>query len=159
MPNRLATRVLIVGGGPVGTTLAIDLAWRGIDVMVAELRHRGEPPSVKCNHVAARTMEIFRRLGVASACVSRPAARLSERRGVPHHHDRDRDGAHQDTLPARSLHREGRAGRMVADARTAAPDQPDLPGAGTGGACRRDAWRTLFEPDKGAGLYADLRLR
>ena len=65
MPNRLATRVLIVGGGPVGTTLAMDLAWRGIDVMVAELRHRGEPPSVKCNHVAARTMEIFRRLGVA----------------------------------------------------------------------------------------------
>jgi len=63
--RRLATRVLVVGGGPVGTTLAIDLAWRGIDVMVAEQRHRGEPPSVKCNHVAARTMEIFRRLGVA----------------------------------------------------------------------------------------------
>ena len=65
MPRSLATRVLIVGGGPVGTTLAMDLAWRGIDVVVAELRHRGEPPSVKCNHVAARTMEIFRRLGVA----------------------------------------------------------------------------------------------
>ena len=63
--RRLATRVLVVGGGPVGTTLAMDLAWRGIDVMVAEQRHRGEPPSVKCNHVAARTMEIFRRLGVA----------------------------------------------------------------------------------------------
>src|SRR3954454_19255387 len=66
MPNRLSTRVLIAGGGPVGTTLAMDLAWRGIDVVVAELRHRGEPPNVKCNHVAARTMEIFRRLGVAS---------------------------------------------------------------------------------------------
>jgi 2-polyprenyl-6-methoxyphenol hydroxylase-like FAD-dependent oxidoreductase len=66
MPNRIATRVLIVGGGPVGTTLAMDLAWRGIDVIVAEQRHCGEPPSVKCNHVAARTMEIFRRLGVAS---------------------------------------------------------------------------------------------
>ena len=63
--RRLATRVLVVGGGPVGTTLAMDLAWRGIDVVVAEQRHRGEPPSVKCNHVAARTMEIFRRLGVA----------------------------------------------------------------------------------------------
>ncbi len=65
MPRRIATRVLVVGGGPVGATLAMDLAWRGIDVTVAEQRHRGEPPSVKCNHVAARTMEIFRRLGVA----------------------------------------------------------------------------------------------
>ena len=45
----------------------MDLAWRGIDVTVAEQRARGEPPSVKCNHVAARTMEIFRRLGVARA--------------------------------------------------------------------------------------------
>jgi 2-polyprenyl-6-methoxyphenol hydroxylase-like FAD-dependent oxidoreductase len=59
------TSVLIVGAGPVGITLAMDLAWRGIDVTVVERRARDEPPSVKCNHVAARTMEIFRRLGVA----------------------------------------------------------------------------------------------
>ncbi|MDQ8732272.1 FAD-dependent oxidoreductase [Bradyrhizobium sp. LHD-71] len=57
--------VLIVGAGPVGLTLAIDLAWRGIKVKVAEVRRRAEPPEPKCNHVAARTMEIFRRLGVA----------------------------------------------------------------------------------------------
>ena len=57
--------VLIVGAGPVGLTLAIDLAWRGIDVTVIETRARAEPPEPKCNHVAARTMEIFRRLGVA----------------------------------------------------------------------------------------------
>jgi 2-polyprenyl-6-methoxyphenol hydroxylase-like FAD-dependent oxidoreductase len=57
--------VLIVGAGPVGLTLAIDLAWRGIDVTVVEMRARAEPPEPKCNHVAARTMEIFRRLGVA----------------------------------------------------------------------------------------------
>src|ERR1700761_994013 len=61
------TEVLIVGAGPVGLTLAMDLAWRGIDVTVAELRHRGEAPNVKCNHVAARSMEVFRRLGVATA--------------------------------------------------------------------------------------------
>jgi 2-polyprenyl-6-methoxyphenol hydroxylase-like FAD-dependent oxidoreductase len=30
--------VLIVGGGPVGLTLAMDLAWRGIDVVIAERR-------------------------------------------------------------------------------------------------------------------------
>jgi 2-polyprenyl-6-methoxyphenol hydroxylase-like FAD-dependent oxidoreductase len=57
--------VLIVGAGPVGLILAIDLAWRGIKVMVAEMRPRAQPPEPKCNHVAARTMEIFRRLGIA----------------------------------------------------------------------------------------------
>ena len=57
--------VLIVGAGPVGLTLALDLAWRGIDVTVVETRARAAPPEPKCNHVAARTMEIFRRLGVA----------------------------------------------------------------------------------------------
>src|ERR1700738_3110087 len=57
--------VLIVGAGPVGLTLAIDLAWRAIDVTVVETRPRAAPPEPKCNHVAARTMDIFRRLGLA----------------------------------------------------------------------------------------------
>jgi 2-polyprenyl-6-methoxyphenol hydroxylase-like FAD-dependent oxidoreductase len=56
--------VLIVGAGPVGLTLAIDLAWRGINVTVMETRAPAAPPEPKCNHVAARTMEIFRRLGL-----------------------------------------------------------------------------------------------
>ena len=59
------SEVLIVGAGPVGLTLAIDLAWRGIEVTVIETRAPAEPPEPKCNHVAARTMEIFRRLGLA----------------------------------------------------------------------------------------------
>ena len=67
MTDRIETQVLVVGGGPVGLTLAMDLARRGIRTVVAELRHKGEPPSVKCNHVSARSMEIFRRLGVAKA--------------------------------------------------------------------------------------------
>jgi 2-polyprenyl-6-methoxyphenol hydroxylase-like FAD-dependent oxidoreductase len=67
MGSRINTEVLIVGGGPVGLTLAIDLAQRGIEVTIAETRAGGEPPSVKCNHVAARTMEIFRRLGLVRA--------------------------------------------------------------------------------------------
>ena len=60
-----ATSVLVIGAGPVGLTLAMDLASRGIAVHVVETRRAGEPPSVKCNHVSSRSMEIFRRLGVA----------------------------------------------------------------------------------------------
>jgi 2-polyprenyl-6-methoxyphenol hydroxylase-like FAD-dependent oxidoreductase len=67
MIDPVETQVLVVGGGPVGLTLAMDLAQRGIRTVVAELRHNGEPPSVKCNHVSARSMEIFRRLGVSKA--------------------------------------------------------------------------------------------
>src|SRR3954463_5150374 len=62
----MRTQVLVVGAGPVGLTAAMDMASRGIDVVVAEIRHAGDPPSVKCNHVSARSMEIFRRLAVAA---------------------------------------------------------------------------------------------
>jgi 2-polyprenyl-6-methoxyphenol hydroxylase-like FAD-dependent oxidoreductase len=59
------TSVLVVGAGPVGLTLAMELASRGVDVTVTETRRAGEPPNVKCNQVSARSMEIFRRLGLA----------------------------------------------------------------------------------------------
>lgn len=64
--STLDAEVAIVGAGPVGLTLAIDLAARGRSVVMLEARARGEPPNVKCNHVAARTMEQFRRLGLAA---------------------------------------------------------------------------------------------
>jgi 2-polyprenyl-6-methoxyphenol hydroxylase-like FAD-dependent oxidoreductase len=63
--NELNADVLVVGAGPVGLTLAMDLASRGVRVVIAEIRRYAEPPNVKCNHVSARTMEVFRRLGVA----------------------------------------------------------------------------------------------
>jgi 2-polyprenyl-6-methoxyphenol hydroxylase-like FAD-dependent oxidoreductase len=61
----LTADVLIVGAGPVGLTLAMDLASHGVSVILCETRRFAEPPSVKCNHVSSRTMEQFRRLGVA----------------------------------------------------------------------------------------------
>ena len=38
MSGSIETPALIVGAGPVGLTLAMDLASRGIDVTVAEVR-------------------------------------------------------------------------------------------------------------------------
>ena len=59
------TKVVVIGAGPVGLTLAMDLAWRGIDVVVIESRAAGEPPAVKCNSISSRSMEVYRRLGVS----------------------------------------------------------------------------------------------
>lgn len=58
------TQVLIVGAGPVGLTLAIDLGQQGIDCILIEKKEAPEflPKMERCN---ARTMEIYRRLGIA----------------------------------------------------------------------------------------------
>ncbi len=90
----MSTDILIVGAGPVGLTLAIDLARRGASVAVLETRPRGEAPSVKCNHVAARSMEIFRRLGVAAAL-----------RGAGLPADYPNDVAYRTTMTGRELTR------------------------------------------------------
>jgi len=58
--NQIHTQVLIVRGGPVGLTLAKDLAQRDIEVTLAEMRAGGEPPSVSCNHVAAKPADGYR---------------------------------------------------------------------------------------------------
>ena len=62
----MSSQVLIAGCGPVGLCLAIDLAMRGISVTIVETRPPREVPTVRCNHVASRTMEAFRRMGIAS---------------------------------------------------------------------------------------------
>ena len=58
------TSVLIVGAGPAGLVLAIELGQRGIDCIVVEqaLTTSNQP---KANLSSARTMEHFRRLGFA----------------------------------------------------------------------------------------------
>jgi 2-polyprenyl-6-methoxyphenol hydroxylase-like FAD-dependent oxidoreductase len=60
----LETQVIIVGAGPVGLTLAIDLGKRGIACVLVEQKAEPQflPKMERCN---ARTMEIFRRLGLA----------------------------------------------------------------------------------------------
>jgi 2-polyprenyl-6-methoxyphenol hydroxylase-like FAD-dependent oxidoreductase len=62
-----AADIVVAGAGPVGMCLAIDAAMRGLEVMVIEARAAGEPPSSKCNTVASRTLEVFRRFGIADA--------------------------------------------------------------------------------------------
>lgn len=57
--------IVVAGAGPVGTCLAIDAAMRGVSVIVLEVRGAEEPADAKCNTVAARTMETFRRFGIA----------------------------------------------------------------------------------------------
>lgn len=56
--------VFIVGAGPVGLVLGMVLARHGVDVILSERRGPDDPPSVKCNHVSARSMEVFRQLGI-----------------------------------------------------------------------------------------------
>jgi 2-polyprenyl-6-methoxyphenol hydroxylase-like FAD-dependent oxidoreductase len=57
-------QVLVVGGGPVGLTLAIDLGRRGIRCLLVE-RNAGPTDLPKMERCNARTMEIFRRMGIA----------------------------------------------------------------------------------------------
>ncbi|MBZ7926376.1 FAD-dependent monooxygenase [Ensifer adhaerens] len=56
--------VVVVGAGPVGLTLAIDLGQRGVRCILLEKKESPEflPKMERCN---ARTMEIFRRMGLA----------------------------------------------------------------------------------------------
>src|SRR5262249_9167428 len=67
-------QVLIVGAGPTGLTLAIDLGRRGVRALVIEQKDAPQflPQMERCN---ARTMEISRRMGIVEKvrAAGRPA--------------------------------------------------------------------------------------
>jgi 2-polyprenyl-6-methoxyphenol hydroxylase-like FAD-dependent oxidoreductase len=63
--------VLIVGGGPVGLSLACELGWRGIACELIE-QTDGRIVSPKMNEVNARSMEICRRWGIADRVFNCP---------------------------------------------------------------------------------------
>ena len=60
------TPVLIVGAGPVGLCMALDLGWRGVPCVLVEAGGRDVEHS-KIGHIAVRTMEFFRRWCIARA--------------------------------------------------------------------------------------------
>ena len=60
----IESQVIVVGAGPVGLTLALDLGLRGVRCTLIERNETSIqlPKMERCN---ARTMEIYRRLGIA----------------------------------------------------------------------------------------------
>src|SRR5438552_4351219 len=63
---KIETPVLVVGGGPVGLALALELGWRDVEcLLVDELERDGYKTHPRANLVNSRTMEFCRRWGVA----------------------------------------------------------------------------------------------
>lgn len=64
--SRPTPPVVVAGAGPVGMTLALDLARRGTAVLVLEASQT-TTANPRCNTTNARSMEYFRRLGLSDA--------------------------------------------------------------------------------------------
>ena len=64
--STLETPILIVGGGPVGLALAIDLGMRGASCLLIE-QGEGPPDHPRATALNSRSMEFMRRWGIAGA--------------------------------------------------------------------------------------------
>lgn len=93
-PSKQHYSVVVAGGGPVGSTLAYDLARRGIDCLLVDYRIPGAK-KFKAGSCNIRTMEHLRRIGIAE--VIRAAFPI-----VPGH---DLDVAFVTSLQGHELHR------------------------------------------------------
>ncbi len=64
------TEIAIIGAGPVGLSLAVELGWRDIDCIVLEARTQRSAKFPTANHISVRTMEQLRRLGLSEEVAS-----------------------------------------------------------------------------------------
>jgi 2-polyprenyl-6-methoxyphenol hydroxylase-like FAD-dependent oxidoreductase len=69
--RHIHTPVLIVGGGPAGLALAVELGWRGVACTLIE-QTDGTITTPKMNEVNTRTMEFCRRWGMAETVLNCP---------------------------------------------------------------------------------------
>ena len=81
MAERDETQVLVVGAGPVGLSLAIELGLRGIEVTAGRAARRAPGPQPRAKTTNVRSMTHMRRWGIADAlrAAAPLAARLSDR--------------------------------------------------------------------------------
>ncbi|RYZ43588.1 MAG: FAD-binding protein [Myxococcaceae bacterium] len=66
-----STPVLVVGGGLVGLSAAMFLAWRGVPTVLVE-RHAGSSPHPRAIGYTPRTMELFRAVGLGGRIPQSP---------------------------------------------------------------------------------------
>ncbi len=71
MTQQAYTPVLIVGAGPVGMGLALDLAWRGVPCTIIDQRD-GSISTPKLGAISVRTMEFCRRWGIVDRVHATP---------------------------------------------------------------------------------------
>lgn len=111
------TAVVVVGGGPAGLVLSLELGRRGVPVVLLE-EDAGPPQFPKANATTSRTMEHYRQLGVAQAIRAL---------GLPDDYPQDiayftrYTGYELARLPGRSR-REAGAARESADSRWPTPE-------------------------------------
>jgi 2-polyprenyl-6-methoxyphenol hydroxylase-like FAD-dependent oxidoreductase len=65
------TSVLVLGGGLVGLSAAVFLAWRGVPTVLVE-KHAGSSPHPRAVGYTSRTMELYRSVGLADQIPEAP---------------------------------------------------------------------------------------